>query len=168
MSPFCIDTATSLHCWRRSSAGWLSPGPRAGLNAELVCVVRHGTNPPASTERGVPRSWVPSTSADLVRGGYKDVQHADSEPSQSFAWFRCSGGTGEPSSGTGRTIRPGTDVPRSVLVSDMDDGSLLLEAWRDGPSAYLSPADAVPLRRQLAAAFGGPSLIPSGSQGEVR
>jgi hypothetical protein len=103
-----------------------------------------------------------------VRGGYEDVQHGDSEPGQGFEWFSRSGGNGEQSCGTGRSIRPGTAVPRSVLVSDMGDGSLLLEAWRDGPSAYLSPADAVPFKRQLAAAFGSADLSPSGSHGEAQ
>lgn len=94
--------------------------------------------------------------------------HGDSQSNQNFRWFQCDGGNGEQSSGTWRSIRPGTAVPGSVLVSDMGDGSLLLEGWRDGPSAYLSPADAVPFRRQLAAAFGSPDLTLSGSQGEAR
>lgn len=94
------------------------------------------------------------------------MQHGDNQPG--FEWFGRAHGNGERSSGTGCSIRPGTAVPRSVLVSGMGDGSLLLEAWRDGPSAYLSPADAMPLRRQLAVAFGSPDLMQSGSQGEVR
>lgn len=64
-------------------------------------------------------------------------------------------------------IRPGTAVPDTVLVADMGDGSLLLEGWRDGPGAYLSPADAVPLRRELTRAFGSPDLTPSSSKGEA-
>ena len=92
------------------------------------------------------------------------MQHGDRESNQSFAWFQCDGSTGEQSSGIGRSIRPGTAVPGSVLVSDMGDGSLLLEAWRQGPSAYLSPADALPFKRQLAAAFGSSDITPSGNQ----
>jgi hypothetical protein len=95
------------------------------------------------------------------------VQHEDSKPGQGFEWFGRADGNGERSC-TGCSIRPGTAVPRAVLVSDMGDGSLLLEAWREGPSAYLSPADAVPFRRQLAVAFGSPHLASSGSQGEAR
>lgn len=60
--------------------------------------------------------------------------------------------------GIGRSLRPGTGVPPRVLVADMGDGSLFLPGWRDGPSAHLSPADAIPLRRELAAAFGSPEL----------
>lgn len=66
-----------------------------------------------------------------------------------------------------RSIRPGTAVPPTVLVADMGDGSLLLEGWRDGPSTYLSPTDAVPLRQELARAFGSPDLTPSSSKGEA-
>lgn len=33
--------------------------------------------------------------------------------------------------------RPGTAVPSTVLISDMGDGSLLLEDWRDGPSPVI-------------------------------
>jgi hypothetical protein len=97
------------------------------------------------------------------------VRHEANQFSQGFAWFHPGDDSSEQtSSGAGRSIRPGTAVPRSVLVSDMGEGSLLLEAWRDGPSAYLSPADAVPLRRALAAAFDSPDLTPSGNQGQAR
>lgn len=95
------------------------------------------------------------------------MQHGNNQPS--FEWFRSGDGNGkQASSGTGRSIRPGMAVPSRVLVSDMGDGSLLIEGWRDGPSAYLSPADALPFRRQLAVAFGSPHLTPSGGQGVIR
>jgi hypothetical protein len=70
--------------------------------------------------------------------------------------------------GIGRSLRPGTGVPLRVLVADMGDGSLFLQGWRDGPSAHLSPADAVPLRRELAAAFDGTELAVRGDRGEAR
>ncbi len=102
-----------------------------------------------------------------VRGGYEDVRDGENEPG--FEWFRRSTDSGDQaSSGAGRSIRPGTAVPSKVLVSTMGDGSLLLEGWREGPSAYLSPADALPLRRQLAVAFGSPHRTPSTRQGEAR
>lgn len=102
-----------------------------------------------------------------VRGGYEDVQDGENEPS--FEWFRCGDAHGgQVSSGAGRSIRPGTAVPSRVLVSDMGDGSLLLESWGEGPSAYLSSADALPLRRHLAVAFASPHRTRSTSQGEVR
>lgn len=41
-----------------------------------------------------------------------------------------------------------------VLVAEMGGGSLLLYGWRNGPSAYLSADDAVPLRQAMAAAYG--------------
>ncbi|MGH3801808.1 MAG: hypothetical protein ACRDTD_17085 [Pseudonocardiaceae bacterium] len=62
---------------------------------------------------------------------------------------------GEPQQcGIGRSIRLGTAVPATVLVADMGDRSLFPQGWRDVPSAYLSRADAAPLRRELMAAFG--------------
>jgi hypothetical protein len=97
------------------------------------------------------------------------VRHETNQSSQGFAWLHRGDDNSErTSSGTGRSIRPGTAVPRSVLVSDMGESSLLLKAWREGPSAYLRPADAVPLRRALAAALGSPDLTPSGNQGRAR
>jgi hypothetical protein len=55
--------------------------------------------------------------------------------------------------GIGRSLRPGTGVPRRVLVADMGDGSLFLQGWRDGPSAHLNPS-----RRGAAAAGAGGGL----------
>lgn len=118
---------------------------------------------------GVPRLWVPSKCISQARGGYKDVQHGNNESSPSFAWFHSGDDSSEQTfSRNVRSIRPGTAVPSTVLVSDMGDGSLLLEGWRDGPSAYLSPADAMPFRRQLAAAFRSPDVTLSGGQGRAR
>jgi hypothetical protein len=88
-----------------------------------------------------------------------------------FEWFGSGDGNGkqmQASSTTGRSIRPGTAVPGSVLVSDMGDGSLLLEDWRDEPSAYLSLADAVPFRRELARSLGSVEPTHRHSQGESR
>ena len=53
-----------------------------------------------------------------------------------------------------RSIRPGVAAPATVLIAEMGGGSLLLQGWRNGPSAYVSADDAVPLRRALAAAYG--------------
>ena len=97
------------------------------------------------------------------------MRQETNQSSQGFAWFHRGDDSSErTSSGTGHSIRPATAMPRSVLASDMGEGSLLLKAWREGPSAYLSPADAVPLRRALAAAFSSPDLTPSGNQGRAR
>jgi hypothetical protein len=58
--------------------------------------------------------------------------------------------------GLGHSIQPATAVPLTVLVTEKLNGSLLLHGWRDGPTAYLHPADAAPLKPKLAAAFGSP------------
>lgn len=57
--------------------------------------------------------------------------------------------------GIGHSIRPGTVVPPAVLVSSMGSGALYLSGWQQEQSAYLTPEDAMPLRRELARAFGG-------------
>ncbi len=58
VSQFCIVTAAGPRCSRRSSDGWLSPGPRAGLSVELVRP-SPGHLPPLPPVR-LPRFWVPS------------------------------------------------------------------------------------------------------------
>ncbi len=55
--------------------------------------------------------------------------------------------------GVSRSIRPGVPAPATVLIVEMGGGALLLQGWRDGPSAYVSAEDAGPLRQALAAAY---------------
>ena len=52
------------------------------------------------------------------------------------------------------SIQPDVTVPPTVLVTALDNGTLVLQGRPDGPRTYLNPADAVLLRRELAAAFG--------------
>lgn len=54
----------------------------------------------------------------------------------------------------GRSVRPGTTVPSTVLITELDNGTLIAQGRPDGPRLHRSPADAMPLRRELAAAFG--------------
>jgi hypothetical protein len=61
----------------------------------------------------------------------------------------CRAGTDTDASG----FRPGVPIPPTVLVTEMDNGTLVLQGRPDGPRVHLSPKDAVPLRRELAAAF---------------
>jgi hypothetical protein len=67
--------------------------------------------------------------------------------------------------GINRSIRPATAVPPTLLVADMLEGSVLLQGWPDGPTAYLCPADAAPLKRELAAAFGTTEPTPRADEG---
>jgi hypothetical protein len=69
--------------------------------------------------------------------------------------------------GIGCSIRSGTAVPPTVLIADMCDGGLLLQSWRDGPTAYRTSSDAIPLRRELAASFDTTELTLSGDVGEA-
>jgi hypothetical protein len=74
----------------------------------------------------------------------------------------------EPQSYTGRSIRPATTVPPTVLVTELDNGALILQGRPDGPRLYLNPADAIPLRFELARAFGSPAdLTPSDDKGDA-
>lgn len=50
-------------------------------------------------------------------------------------------------------IRTGTAVPPTVLVTAMDTGALIVQGRPDGPRVYLTPGEAVALRRELATAF---------------
>lgn len=54
-----------------------------------------------------------------------------------------------------------------MIVADTGDGSLFLQGRRDEPSAYLSLADAVALRRELTADIGSTNRTPSDGQGEA-
>lgn len=97
------------------------------------------------------------------------MQHGNCPPSGNFEWFRRGDSSGEQTSpGIERSIRPGTAAPSTILVAEMGDGSMLLGGWRDGPSAYLCRADAIPLKRELTRAFGTPELTQRSSQGERR
>lgn len=70
--------------------------------------------------------------------------------------------------GIGHSFRSGSAVPRTVLVSGLEDGALYLSGWREGPSAYLTPDDALPLRRELTKTFGTDAYPRSGDRDSAR
>lgn len=78
------------------------------------------------------------------------------------------GGMGEQPRGIGRSLRAGIAIPPTVLVTQLDTGELVLQGRPDGPRAYLSPADAMPLKQQLAAAFERAEQVAQRDQGEAR
>ena len=41
----------------------------------------------------------------------------------------------------------------TVLVTELDDGALVVQGQPEGPRAYLNSADATPLKQELTAAF---------------
>jgi hypothetical protein len=140
-------------------------GPRAGLNAEPVCPC--GTAPdPAATCR-CPRSWVPST-GDTTETGIRNVHHQANQAGQDTDDVGYGADQTHGRHGIGGSIRPGTAVPDTVLVADMYGGALLLQGWRDRPTAYLSPSDAGPLRRELVVAFGGSEPRGPRDEGALR
>lgn len=65
-----------------------------------------------------------------------------------------------------RSIRPGVPVPATVLVAAMHDGGLLVQGWRDGPSAYVYAGDAGPLWRALEMAFGADAATTSNNRNQ--
>ena len=69
---------------------------------------------------------------------------------------------------TRRSIRPGIAVPHTVLLTELDNGSLILQGRPNGPRAYLSPAKAIPLRRELVAAFRRTEMGPRDDLDDVR
>lgn len=69
---------------------------------------------------------------------------------------------------TGHSIRSGTPMPPTVLVTGLDSGVLILQGRPDGPCVSLRPGEAIPLRRELAAAFDNTEPTPQGVQDETR
>lgn len=97
------------------------------------------------------------------------MQHQGNQSSQRFEWFGLNDGDGKGMpSGNGNSVRSGTAVPDTLLVTNLGDGSLILQSWRDGPTAYLNPAEAVPLRRVLSAIFANTALVLVGKPDNVR
>lgn len=65
--------------------------------------------------------------------------------------------------------QPRPIVPPTVLVTELDSGALVLQGRPDGPRVYLSPTDAVSLKREVAAAFGNSHLTAANDdQAQVR
>ncbi|MCA1702469.1 MAG: hypothetical protein LC808_04055 [Actinobacteria bacterium] len=86
--------------------------------------------------------------------GTDDERHGDGQDHQQL--------------GIERDVRPGTAMPPTVLVTQLDNGALVLQGRPDGPRGYLTPADALPLKRELAAAFQRIELTTAGdNQGEA-
>lgn len=97
------------------------------------------------------------------------MERESNQEGRGFEWFRCGNESDEqPTRGaSGRTMRARAVAPSTVEVSDLSDGALFLQIWPGGPSAYLSPADAVPLKRELVAAFRS-ELAGRSRRGETR
>jgi hypothetical protein len=61
----------------------------------------------------------------------------------------------------------GTTMPPTVLVTELDDGVLILQGRPDGPRVHLSRVDALPLRLELAVVGSAERALP-GDQDEAR
>jgi hypothetical protein len=72
-------------------------------------------------------------------------------------------------SATEHGIPPGRTVPPTVLVTELDNGSLILQGRPEGPRVWLGPAEAAPLKQELVAAFGRTRLAaPGDDQDQAR
>lgn len=69
-----------------------------------------------------------------------------------------------PLPGVGRSIQPGVSMPPTVLSTELANGTLIIQGRPDGPRVHLSPDDAIPLRRELAAAFARDDIRCAGDQ----
>lgn len=103
---------------------------------------------------------------DTTQTGIRDVYHQGNQAGQGTDAVPHGENHDRGQHAIGHSIRPATAVPLTVLVAEMLNGSLLLTGWRDGPTAYLCPEDAAPLKRELAAAFGSTALTPRADDGE--
>lgn len=68
--------------------------------------------------------------------------------------------------GLGGTIRTGAVMPPTVLVTETDTGALIVQGRPDGLRVYLSPGEAVALRRELATAIGSAQQGPDDGRGD--
>lgn len=55
-------------------------------------------------------------------------------------------------------------LPPTVLVTELDNGTLIVQGRPDGPRVWLEPDQAVPLKRELAAAFERFELAAAGDE----
>lgn len=105
-------------------------------------VVRSGPNPRLRPSRkGTRLSWCPPSRTGRTVGAEYVEQAARQHLENS-------------SSRIGHGVRPATTVPPTVLMTELDDGMLMLQGRPDGPRVWLKPAEAIPLRYELARAFG--------------
>lgn len=68
--------------------------------------------------------------------------------------------------GNGSTIRTSTAVPPTVLVTETDTGALIVQGRPDGPRVYLSPGEALALRRELTTVFESAPQGPGDGRGD--
>lgn len=121
---------------------------------------------PRFRQSGVPRSWVPFKE-DVTQTGLEDMEHEGNQPRRGTD-DQCPGdGQNHQQLGTRISIRPKLSMPPTVLVTELDNGTLILQGRPDGPRTSLKPDEAVPLRLALAMAFDSPDLTPSIGQGEA-
>jgi hypothetical protein len=147
----------ALSLFQRGPKHWQAPipEPRAALGMDS------------------PRSWVPSMLDEQKAGSTSTVHEVDGQGlhdgSREAARDRDGDGQNQPTQLTSERSRYlRTTVPPTVLVTELDNGVLIIQGRPEGPRVYLSRVDALPLRRELAAAFGSAERALLDDQGEAR
>jgi hypothetical protein len=130
----------------------MAPGP--GLSAGLVCVLHPGRLP-RFHQSGPPRSWVPSNVQTRTphRQVQERVEHEGGLAGQCTDNQRHGDGQGPQQHSIGRSLRPRTAAPPTVLVADM---GYISESGRRHTAAA-----------GVASAFGSTDPAPSSGQGEA-
>lgn len=127
---------------------------------------------PRFRRSGVPRFWVPSNE-DARQTGLEQVQHQDERAAHDTNDEHHGDEQARQDQQLGGRIDGRIDIPPrmlmppTVLVTELDNGTLILQGRPDGPRVWLNPDEAAPLRRALARAFGSPDLVSSSGQGEA-
>jgi hypothetical protein len=152
-------------------------GPRAGTLSLFQRGPKHWQapipEPRAALGMDSPRSWVPSMLDEQKAGSTSTVHEVDGQGlhdgSREAARDRDGDGQNQPTQLTSERSRYlRTTVPPTVLVTELDNGVLIIQGRPEGPRVYLSRVDALPLRRELAAAFGSAERALLDDQGEAR
>lgn len=96
------------------------------------------------------------------------MHHEDNRAGQDTEGLRHGDGTDHDQLGVGGTTGSGVAVPPTVLVTELDNGVLIVQGRPDGPRVSLTPSQAIALRRELATAFGRAGRGLGDGQGELR
>jgi hypothetical protein len=139
----------------------MAPGPGWTLS---WCAVLHGMNPPLPPVRRSP--VLGAIHENARQTGLEQVQHRDDRADHDANDEHHSD---EQNQQLGSRIDIPTEMPMppTVLVTELHNGTLILQGRPDGPRVWLEPDEALPLRRALARAFGSPDLVSSSGQGEA-
>lgn len=96
------------------------------------------------------------------------MHHDGNRVGQDTEGLRHGDGTDHDQLGVGGTTGSDVAVPPTVLVTELDNGTLILQGRPDGPRVSLTPGQAIALRRELATAFASAGPRLGDGQGEIQ